>query len=109
MMRIVLICSNVVSAAELDKYLPTETKEVISLGERSLSDAVKDHLSARGIVPVDFKPGAGKTDRAQYEKRTAALLGKADVVLASWDGKSAGTKALIDRCSSMKVPLRVFV
>ena len=109
MMRIVLICSNGVTAAELDKYLPAETKEVIAIGERPLSDAIIEHLSARGIVPVDFMAGAKKPDRSQAEKRTLALLGKADVVMAFWDGKSAGTKALIDKCSSMKVPLRVFV
>ena len=108
-MKIVLICSNGITGTDLEKYLPFETNEIVTLGERCLSDSAINHLEARGIVPVDFRYATEKLSRSQAEKRTMNLLGKADIVLAFWDGKSTKTKELIDRCNVMRVPLRVFV
>ena len=41
-------------------------------------------------------------------KRNIAIIKYSDVVLAFWDGKSNGTKFVIDNCKKHNIPVRVF-
>lgn len=42
-------------------------------------------------------------------KRNLEIIDNADFVLAFWDGKSRGTKFVIDNCRKINKPIRVLI
>ena len=52
---------------------------------------------------------AQKYGKAAPLKRNITIIEYADLVLAFWDGKSRGTKFVIDQCKRLGVPVKVFV
>ena len=57
------------------------------------------------VIPADWK----KHGRAAGPIRNQQMLdeGKADVVVALWDGKSRGTLDMIQRATEAGVPVRI--
>lgn len=58
-------------------------------------------------MPAKWRLESGLTDRGAGHKRNAEMAAIGDVLLAFWDGKSKGTKGMIDR--ALKVGLEVHV
>ena len=42
-------------------------------------------------------------------KRNITIIENADLVLAFWDGKSSGTKYVIDNCEKRNIPIEVHI
>ena len=62
---------------------------------------------ANGLVLTEFKPEYNRYGRGAPLKRNIRIIEYADVVLAFWDGKSKGTKFVIDACAERKIPVTV--
>ena len=108
-MKIAIISSGEVSTADLGKYLPPNTTEIISLGEQSPDESLEEYMIAHGIVLTEFIPDPEKFDSDESRKHIIAILMKVDVVLVFWDGVSAKTKLVIDECKTLNIPIRVYV
>ena len=56
---------------------------------------------------TEFLPEYEKYGKSSPLKRNISIIENADVVLAFWDGKSRGTKFVIDRCRELGKKIKV--
>ena len=108
-MKIAVICSNKVPTADLGKYLPQNTTEIISLCEQCLDEAAKEYIRANGITLTEYNQEAEKCEGRKSQKKMIAMIKKVDLVLVFWDGVSTATKLFIDECNENEIPIRVYV
>ena len=59
-------------------------------------------------MPAKWKLPTGLTDRGAGHKRNAEMAAIGDVLLAFWDGKSKGTKGMIDVALEKGLEVHVF-
>ena len=57
---------------------------------------------------TEFLPDYARYGRAAPLRRNVQIVAYADLVLAFWDGKSRGTRFVIDQCRKQGVPVRVY-
>lgn len=108
-MKVAVIGSRGLNVSNLEDYLPKATTEIISGGARGVDACAKKYAISRGIKLTEFLPEYEKYGRAAPLKRNITIIENADLVLAFWDGKSKGTKFVIDNCKKSGVEVRVFI
>ena len=92
---------------DLGPYLPEGTSEIISGGARGVDSSAREYALAQGIRLREFLPEYGRYGRGAPLRRNITIIENADLVLAFWDGKSRGTKYVIDQCGKRGIPIRV--
>lgn len=107
-MRVAVIGSRGLTVNNLEKYLPTETDEIISGGARGIDQCAKEYALSHGIKLTEFLPEYDKYGRTAPLIRNITIIKNSDIVLAFWDGKSRGTKFVIDKCHEMSVNVNIF-
>ena len=93
----------------MKKVLPEDTTEIVSGGARGVDTSAKEYALAHGLKLTEFLPEYDKFGRGAPLKRNIMIIEYADLVLAFWDGKSHGTKFVIDNCKERGVPVKVFL
>ena len=107
-MKVAVVGSRGMTVSNLGDYLPKETTEIISGGAKGVDTSAHDYAKANGIKLTEFLPDYKKyPGRVAPLKRNILIIEAADLVLAFWDGKSRGTKFVIDNCR--KIGKRVIV
>lgn len=64
---------------------------------------------AHGIKLTEFLPEYTRFGRSAPLKRNITIIEYSDIVIAFWDGKSRGTKFVIDNCRKLGVEVRVYI
>ena len=108
-MKIAVIGSRNLTVEDLVHYLPKEVTEIVSGGARGIDTCARKYALANGIKLTEFLPQYDKHSRCAPLKRNLQIIDYADFVLAFWDGKSRGTKYVIDNCKKRKKKVRVFL
>ena len=108
-MRIAVIGSRNLSVENLGDYLPENTTEIVSGGARGVDASAREYAIANGLKLTEFLPEYERFGRAAPLKRNITIIENADIVLAFWDGKSKGTKFVIDSCEKLGVEVRVIM
>lgn len=108
-MKVAVIGSRGLKVLNLEKYLPKDVTEIISGGAKGVDTSAREYAILHGIKLTEFLPEYDKYGRTAPLKRNITIIKNADLVLAFWDGKSRGTKFVIDNCKKMGVLVRVFV
>ncbi len=106
-MRVAVIGSRGLSVSNLGKYLPRDTTEIISGGAKGVDASARNYALAHGIQLTEFLPNYQRYGRGAPLRRNMEILANADLVLAFWDGKSRGTKFVIDQCRKLGVAVSV--
>jgi len=106
-MRVAVIGSRNLSVENLGDYLPENTTEIVSGGAKGVDTCARDYALSHGIKITEYLPEYEKYGRAAPLKRNITIIQNADLVLAFWDGKSKGTKFVIDSCEKLGVEVRV--
>ena len=107
-MRVAVIGSRGLSVSDLENYLPENTTEIISGGAKGIDTSAKNFAIAHSIKLTEFLPEYEKYGRSAPLKRNVTIIENADLVLAFWDGKSRGTKFVIDNCHKRNIPVIVY-
>ena len=108
-MKTAVIGSRGITSVNLEKYLPPETKEIVSGGAKGVDTVAKEYAIRTGLKLTEFLPEYDKYGRGAPLKRNISIIEYADMVLAFWDGKSRGTKFVIENCKRLNVPVKVFI
>lgn len=108
-MKVAVIGSRGLSVSNLRDFLPENTTEIISGGAKGVDTSAREYAIAHGIKITEFLPEYEKYGRGAPLKRNITIIENADLVLAFWDGKSKGTKFVIDNCRKRGVEVRVVV
>ena len=107
-MKVAVIGSRGLAVRDLGRYLPKDTTEIVSGGARGVDTSAREYALAHGLKLTEFLPEYDKYGRSAPLKRNITIIEYADVVLAFWDGKSRGTKFVIDNCKKMGVPVKIY-
>lgn len=107
-MKVAVIGSRGLHVKDLKQYLPEDVTELVSGGAHGIDSDAKAYAEEQGIPIKEFLPDYKRFGRGAPLKRNLEIIAYADMVLAFWDGKSRGTKYVIDRCSEKEVPVRVY-
>ncbi|MBE6948843.1 MAG: DUF2493 domain-containing protein [Ruminococcaceae bacterium] len=97
-MKAAIIGSRNLIIDDLSSYLPVEVTEIISGGARGIDACAKKYASVSGIKFVEFLPEYDKYGKNAPLIRNLQIIDYADCVIAFWDGKSRGTKFVIENC-----------
>lgn len=106
-MRVAVIGSRNLRIDDLGAYLPGEVTEIVSGGARGIDTSARLYAKAHAIRLVEFLPDYARYGRAAPLRRNLQIIAYADLVLAFWDGKSRGTKFVIDQCGKQGVPVNI--
>lgn len=108
-MKVAVIGSRGLSVTDLGRYLPKNTTEIVSGGARGVDTSAREYALSHGIKLTEFLPEYTKYGRSAPLKRNITIIEYSDIVLAFWDGKSRGTKFVIDNCRKLGVEVRVYI
>ena len=108
-MRVAVIGSRNLTVQNLGEYLPEDTSEIVSGGARGVDTSAREYAKASGIKLTEFLPEYDKYGRSAPLNRNITIIENSDLVLAFWDGKSRGTKFVIDYCKSCGIPIKIFL
>ena len=97
-MKIAVIGSRNLTVENLGQYLPEATTEIVSGGAKGIDTCAREYALANGLKLTEFLPEYEKYGRGAPLKRNLQIIDYADKVLAFWDGRSRGTKYVIEQC-----------
>lgn len=106
-MKVAVIGSRGLTLDNLEDYLPKDTTEIISGGAKGIDACAKEHANANNIKLTEILPEYDKYKRNAPLVRNIAIIENADLVLAFWDGKSRGTKFVIDKCKALNKEITI--
>ena len=106
-MKIAVIGSRDLTVKDLGVYLPENVTEIVSGGAKGIDSCAREYALAHGIKLTEFLPEYSRYGRSAPLKRNIAIIENSDMVLAFWDGKSHGTKFVIDECKKRGVPVKI--
>nr|DAE64904.1 MAG TPA: DNA recombination-mediator protein A [Caudoviricetes sp.] len=108
-MKVAVIGSRGLSVTDLGRYLPENTTEIVSGGAKGVDTSAREYALAHGIKLTEFLPEYTRFGRSAPLKRNITIIEYSDIVLAFWDGKSRGTKFVIDNFHRLGVEVRVYI
>ncbi len=108
-MRVAVIGSRDLSVEHLENYLPKDTTEIVSGGARGVDTSARDYALRHGLKLTEYLPEYDRYGRVAPLKRNITIIENADLVLAFWDGKSRGTKYMIDNCKKRNIPVKIYI
>ena len=107
-MKVAIIGSRGLFVQNLEKYLPPDTTEIVSGGAKGIDTCAEQYAKQNGIPIKIFLPEYEKYGRAAPLKRNIQIIDYADIVIAFWDGKSHGTKFVIEKCKEKNQKVTIF-
>ena len=108
-MKVAVIGSRGIKLDNLGDYLPDDLTEIVSGGAKGIDTTAREYATEHGIKLTEFLPEYNRYKRGAPLKRNIQIAEYADKVLAFWDGKSRGTKFVIDYCKNNNIPVGVIV
>lgn len=107
-MKVAVIGSRGLHVDHLEDYLPEGVTEIVSGGAKGIDTCARNYALAHGLALTEFLPEYKKYGRGAPLRRNITIIEYADFVLAFWDGKSRGTKYVIDNCKKRNIPVAVY-
>ena len=108
-MKVAVIGSRELEIKDFSQYLPPEVNEIVSGGARGIDLCAREYCKQHNIKLKEFLPDYKKYGRSAPLRRNIRIIEYSDLVLAFWDGKSRGTKFVIDNCKKMGIPIMVYI
>ena len=109
-MKVAVIGSRSITNFDLGAFLPEGTTELVSGGAPGVDTVAQRYADQTGIPITVFRPRYDKyPPKIAPLKRNIEIIEYADLVLAFWDGKSRGTKFVIDNCKKLGREYKLFV
>ena len=106
-MKVAVIGSRGLQVNHLEDYLPEDTTEIVSGGAHGIDTCAKNYALQHDLKLTEFLPEYDKYGRGAPLRRNITIIEYADLVLAFWDGKSRGTKYVINNCKKRNITVVV--
>lgn len=108
-MKIAVIGSRNLTVDNLGDYLPVGTEEIVSGGARGIDTSAREYARRAGLRLTEFLPDYDRYGKYAPLRRNLQIIDYADEVYAFWDGKSSGTKYVIEHCRKKNKKCRIFL
>ena len=106
-MKVAVIGSRGLQVDRLEDYLPEGVTEIVSGGARGVDTCARNYALSHGLTLTEFLPEYNRFGKGAPLLRNIAIIEHADLVLAFWDGRSKGTKFVVDYCKKRNIPVAV--
>lgn len=106
-MRVAVIGSRTININNLEDYIPSEVTEIISGGAKGVDACAREYALEHKIKLTEFLPDYKRYGRVAPLKRNITIIENADIILAFWDGKSHGTKYVIEKAKKIGVSVKI--
>lgn len=80
------------------EHLPPYTTSIVSGAATGIDTAAREAAKRIGVPLIELAPDYKAHGKRAPFVRNDAIIDRADMVLAFWDGTSAGTKYVIGEC-----------
>ena len=107
-MKVAVIGSRSLQIDQLKDYLPECVTEIISGGACGVDASAREYAKSNNIPLTEYLPEYEKYGKRAPLIRNIRIIEDADIVLAFWDGKSHGTRFVIEKCEQMGKEIKVF-
>lgn len=107
-MKIAVIGSRNLNVEHLERFIPDDVEEIVSGGAIGVDASAREYARRNGKKLTEFFPDYKKYGKTAPLYRNLQIIKYADEVVAFWDGKSRGTKYVIDNCIKIGKKIRVF-
>lgn len=108
-MKTAIIGSRSLTVENLCEYIPCDTKEIVSGGARGIDECAEKYANEKGIKFTVFLPEYERFGKSAPLKRNRKIIDYSDLVIAFWDGKSKGTKHVIEECKKLNKKIKVYI
>ncbi len=108
-MKIAVIGSRNLTVQHLEFYLPEGITELVSGGARGIDSCAREYARQKGMKLTEFFPNYSLYGRSAPLVRNDLIIDYADEVIAFWDGKSHGTKYVIEQCKRRHKKVTVYL
>ena len=108
-MKVAIIGSRNLRVNNLAKYLPNGLTEIVSGGARGIDACAKEYAQKNKIKITEFLPEYDKYGKVAPLKRNLQIIEYSDMMIAFWDGKSRGTKYVIENCKNLNKKIKILI
>lgn len=106
-MKVAIIGSRNINITNLEEYIPEDVSEIVSGGAKGVDSNAREYAIKNNIPLTEFLPDYRKFGKGAPLKRNLQIIEYADIVIAFWNGKSHGTKHVIDNCQTANIPVKI--
>ena len=107
-MKVAVVGSRKLTISNLEKYIPSETLEIVSGGAKGIDKCARKYALENKIKLKEFLPQYEKYGRKAPLMRNLEIIDYCDILIAFWDGKSSGTKFVIENCRFRNKPCDIY-
>ncbi len=107
-MKVAVIGSRSLSL-DVSPYIPEGCTAIVSGGAKGIDTCAAAFAKARGLRLIECLPNYEQFKKDAPLRRNDRIIELADLVLAFWDGRSHGTKYVIEKCAARKKACKVFL
>lgn len=107
-MKIAIIGSRSLSINNLEEYIRKDASEIVSGRAIGIDTSAKNYALSNNIKFTEFLPKYNKYGKSAPLKRNIAIIQYSDYIIAFWNGKSKGTKFVIDNCKKLNTPIEIY-
>jgi len=109
-MKIGIVGSRNLQMQNIGDYLPKGVTEIVTGGAKGIDQCARQYATTSGIKLTEFLPEYTRYGRYVAPlKRNLQIIEYSDVLIAFWDGKSKGTKHVIDNAELMGKEITVHI
>ncbi len=107
-MKLAVVGSRSLNVSCLEDFIPSDVDEIVSGGAAGVDTCAREYARRNGKKLTEFFPDYKRYGKLAPLYRNIQIIEYADEVIAFWDGKSTGTKYVIDNCMKTGRKIRVF-
>jgi hypothetical protein len=108
-MKLAIIGSRTITNLNLDDYLPEKPDCIVSGGAAGVDTAAWEWALRNHIEIIVHRPDYNRHGKWAALKRNDTIIQEADKIVAFWDGKSTGTRYVIEKARKLHKPVEVIL
>ena len=108
-MKLAIIGSRAITKINLDHYIREKPDCIISGGAKGIDTLAWEWAVENHIEIIVHRPDYNKDGRWAALRRNDVIIRESDKIIAFWNGKSRGTKYVIDNAKKLGKPVEIIM
>jgi hypothetical protein len=108
-MKLAIIGSRAIENLDLNEYIKEKPDVIISGGAKGIDTIAWEWALKNNIEIIVHRPNYNKDGKWAALKRNDIIINEADKIIAFWNGKSTGTKYVIEKAKKINKPLEIIL
>ncbi len=104
---VLVIGSRSLPSFDLSLYIPRDCGRILCYQEKGIGSVAEQYARYHGIHVETVEPDREQRRQGELSEQDTQMVAMADLVVALWDGKCRGTKAIADFARKAGKPVKV--